>query len=297
MGGMDTPAAEFAITVPLVRRLLREQHPDLAALPLTPFSNGWDNAILRLGDRLAVRLPRRERSAGLILGEQRWLGPIADRVGVPLPVPVRVGVPGSGYPWHWSVIPWFEGSPAAALPVAARRPLAAPLAEFAALLHAPAPAEAPANPFRGVPLEHCRDRVHERLRGNTVPRADELLALWERLSATPPWPGPPVWLHGDLHPANVLVTSGDEPRLAAVLDFGDLTAGDPATDLAVAWLLFDGPGRAAFRARLEALRAVDPATWDRARAWAVLFGGLLGALTDDPPLAAVGAHALEQVLD
>jgi aminoglycoside phosphotransferase (APT) family kinase protein len=49
------------------------------------------------------------------------------------------------------------------------------------------------------------------------------------------WDGPPIWLHGDLHPFNLVVNQG---RLSAVIDFGDLCAGDPATDLAVAWMLF-----------------------------------------------------------
>ena len=59
------------------------------------------------------------------------------------------------------------------------------------------------------------------------------------------WSGPPLWLHGDLHPANILVDATG--HLRAVLDFGDLTAGDPATDLAVAWLAFEPEARAAFR--------------------------------------------------
>src|ERR1700742_500773 len=60
---MDTPAAEVDIDADLVRELLRQQHPDLAELPLELVANGWDNAILRLGERLAVRLPRREVAA------------------------------------------------------------------------------------------------------------------------------------------------------------------------------------------------------------------------------------------
>ena len=46
-----------------------------------------------------------------------------------------------------------------------------------------------------------------------------------------------VWIHGDLHPGNLLVRDG---RLSGVLDFGDVTAGDPATDLSVGWMLLSG---------------------------------------------------------
>ncbi|MFD6950304.1 hypothetical protein A6A08_02170 [Nocardiopsis sp. TSRI0078] len=63
----------------------------------------------------------------------------------------------------------------------------------------------------------------------------------------------------------------------------------------MAWLLFDAPGRAAFPARLAELSPADSDTWDRARAWALLFGSLLYA-SGDAPLTSVGAHALEQVL-
>ncbi|WP_312889246.1 phosphotransferase [Nocardiopsis aegyptia] len=213
----------------------------------------------------------------------------------PVPAPVRVGRPGHGYPWHWSVTPWFEGRMAAELPVADRRPLAAPLADFVTRLHVPAPDDAPANPVRGVPLRDRHDRVVRYLESGRVPRPRDLRALWEGLADTPARTGPPLWVHGDLHPANLLVTAADRPCLAAVLDFGDLTSGDPATDLAAAWMLFDAPGRAAFRA---ALPHVDPHTWDRARGWAVVLGAATGAhSSDDPLLDAIGRHALAQALD
>ena len=115
------PAANIDVTEQLVRRLLTQQFPDLAGLPLRLAANGWDNAIFRLGSNLAVRLPRREAAAHLIEHEQRWLPQLTRGLG----------------------------------------------------------------------------------------RA----------------------------PAANLVTRGG--TLAAVIDFGDLTAGDPATDLAAAWLVFD----------------------------------------------------------
>lgn len=294
---MDIPAAEVDITPELVRLLLADQHPDLAGLPLSTAANGWDNTILRLGGSLAVRLPRRERAAALIRNEQRWLGGIAARLRTPVPAPVRVGAPGRGYPWHWAVVPWFEGRPAAGAPVADRGGIAAPLADFAVRMHVPAPADAPANPFRGVPLADRAAGFHRRLEaGPDLPDRDLLAGLWDGLAAAPPWPGPALWLHGDLHPANILL-SPDGRSLSAVLDFGDLTSGDPATDLAVAWMLFDPAGRSAFRARVDAAGTVDPHVWDRARAWALLFGVLLASHSDDAPLlAGIGEHTLDQVV-
>ena len=47
---MATPAAEVDVDVPLVAALLRDQHPDLADLPMAVAANGWDNVVVRLGD-------------------------------------------------------------------------------------------------------------------------------------------------------------------------------------------------------------------------------------------------------
>lgn len=94
----STPPAETPIDEALVARLLAEQHPDLAGLPLRLAATGWDNATYRLGDDLAVRLPRIAAAAPLVANEQRWLPELAPRLPVPVPVPVRTGEPGQGYP-------------------------------------------------------------------------------------------------------------------------------------------------------------------------------------------------------
>ncbi|GAB3695418.1 aminoglycoside phosphotransferase family protein [Nocardiopsis oceani] len=301
---MRTPPAEVAITPELVRRLLRDQHPDLAELPVAPVANGWDNAILALGQHMCVRMPRREVAAQLVVNEQRWLPGIADRVGVPVSAPLRVGAPGQGYPWHWSVNPWFEGRTAAEIPVDERSDLVEPLARFLARLHAPAPDDAPENPFRGVPLRVRDAKLRERLADSGIPRRAELLALWEKLVDTPDWTGPALWLHGDLHPANILVSTDTRTRaegrlaLAAVLDFGDLTSGDPASDLAVAWLTFNTEDRARLRSDLDHLTGIDEHTWHRARAWAILYAALLAISADEHPLlGAIGEHTVTQLLD
>ncbi len=307
------PAAEVDVTTDLVRRLLVEQHPDLARLPLRPVTTGWDNVLLRLGDRLAVRMPRRASAAALVEHEQRWLPLLAPRLGTPVPTPVRVGRPSATYPWSWSVVPWFDGPTAATVRPAARRDLAVPLADVVVRLHVPAPADAPVNPVRGVPLRDRDAVVRERLASGAVPEPDQVTAVWDRALAAPPWTGPPLWLHGDLHPANLLVADdGAGQALAAVLDFGDLTAGDPATDLATAWLTFDATGRAAFRDHVDRVSrptgpggpggpgapgAPDAATWTRARGWALVMAtAMLAHSDDDPVVAAIGRHALPEVL-
>ncbi|WP_431245745.1 aminoglycoside phosphotransferase family protein [Leifsonia xyli] len=287
----DTPAADIRTDAALVERLLAEQHPDLQG-PLRLVSDGWDNQLYRLGDRYAVRVPRREVAAHLIEHEQRMLPGIAARVHVPVPVPVRVGLPSAVFPWPWSIVAWFDGTDGASVDAPSRAGLAEPLARFVGELAVPAP-DAPANPVRGVPLAARHDVVATRLRSlSGRMEVAHLEQAWREAVEAPAWSGPPLLLHGDLHPGNLLLD--DAGSLAAVLDFGDVTSGDPATDLATAWLTFDGDARDVFRRALPA--EPDAATWRRARGWAVAMGSALATASDDNPrMAALARHALEQL--
>lgn len=291
-----TPAAEVDITESLVTRLLREQHPDLLDLPLRHVASGWDNATWRLGDDLALRLPRRTASAQLILHEQRWLPEIARRVSLPVPEPLRVGRPSGAYPWSWSVVRWLEGEDATRVPVAATE--AARLGRFLGELHEPAPSEAPQNPFRGVPLTERQSGFDERFARlrSTLPAGtldfEALLEIW-RDALAEPFDEEARWLHGDLHPKNVLAANG---RLVGIVDWGDLAGGDPATDLASAWMLFPRETRA------ELWRSYgdpDAGLLRRAAGWATLLGVILldTGLADDPPFREVGRRTLVRLVE
>ena len=298
----DMPAAEVDVDEPLVRRLLAEQFPDLAGLPLSPLAFGWDNAVLRLGDDLVVRLPRRAVAAALVAHEQRWLPTLAGSLPLPVPVPLRSGAPSpdAGYPWPWSVCPWLPGTVAAERPPDDLDAAARTLGAFVRALHVPAPPDAPANPYRGVPLPDRQpvlldwlDRLRDDHR--QAPRLDvpAVRARWDELVSTPPWTGPAVWLHGDLHLANVLVDGpAGDARLSAVIDFGDLTAGDPATDLFVAWQLLPPESRTAFRTA-AAPGGVDDDTWRRAEGWALVMAiAYLANSADNPMIASLGRRSL-----
>ncbi|WIE54525.1 aminoglycoside phosphotransferase family protein [Curtobacterium sp. MCBD17_003] len=288
---MHVPDAEIDVDEALVRRLLLDQHPDLAGLPLRPLAEGWDNVVLRLGDELLVRVPRREAAAHLVEHEQRWLPGIAARVRhvVAVPEPVRIGRPSAVFPWSWTVTRWVAGRPAGAstdLPRDAPETLAA----FLRALHVTAPEDALHNPVRGGPLNGRTTAVARRLRSGRIPRTADLERSWTQVAAAPAWQGPALWLHGDLHPFNIVV---DDHALVAVVDFGDLTAGDPATDLATAWLTFGREARQRFRAAL----APDDDTWTRARGWAMSIATALAASPDGSDQRAAGLRALEAVLD
>ncbi|HWJ63732.1 MAG TPA: aminoglycoside phosphotransferase family protein [Acidimicrobiales bacterium] len=291
-GPVAKPSAEVDIDEELVRSLLAAQHPDLADRPLVELDAGWDNVIYRLGEDLVVRLPRRSLAAPLVLHEQRWLPDLAPRLPLPIPVPLRVGRPSPTYPWHWSVSPWFAGETALHAPPADPDSTARLLGRFLAALHQPAPADAPANPFRGIPLadrdERTRawiDQLPDHVDG---PRAH---ACWRAHVDLPRWDGPPQWLHGDLHPHNLVVRDGE---VVAVIDFGDLTGGDPATDLGIAWMLLPPENRPLLRHEV----GVDDATWARGRGWALTLGlAYLANGASTPGFAEAGRTAIEAVLD
>lgn len=291
------PPAEVVLDESLVGGLLAEQHPDLAGLPLAAVDAGWDNFLFRLGDELVVRLPRRAASAGLVLNEQRWLPELAPRLPLEVPVALRLGRPGVGYPWHWSVCPWFEGTMLASGPSHDPAQLASDLGGFFGHLHTRAPGDAPRNPWRGIPLadraEHTRGQIRglEGDPGLGAVELDDVEALWESLWPTPAHAGPPVWLHGDPHPANLLVSGG---RLAAVLDWGDVTSGDPASDLASAWMALPPGQRPVLR---EAAGEIDDDTWVRARGWALALAvAMLTGSADDSIIRGIGLSTLLELM-
>lgn len=288
------PRAELDVTAGLVKALLKEQLPRFSELPLELVANGWDNVIYRLGSEWAVRLPRREAAAQLVLHEQQYLPTYARNSPVPIPGPVHSGRPSGIYPWPWSVTPWLEGRSAVLVSQESRNSAAEDMATFLIAIHVPATAGAPISPVRGVPLETRSDAVLDRLGDSgRYPQASRLRELWSKACLVPPWAGAGLWLHGDLHPANVLLRP--DGGLAAVLDFGDLGAGDPAVDLAVCWLMFDGAARHRFMAAFGP--AVDAGTWARARGWAVVLATAMVSFSDDNlGMAGIGHFSVEQLL-
>lgn len=293
---------EAGVTADLVRELLRDQHPDLAELPLREVDGGWGNQMWRLGDELAVRIQRMDTEPDRQLTERRWLPVLAPRLPLPVPVPVRHGVPSVRFPKLWTVVTWVPGVPLDHGSITRGEHAADTLAAFLRALHGPAPADGPAGSDRGVHPEHCTDGFARLIDAVDAIRPDsaDVRAVWDTAVAAPAWDGPPVWVHGDLHPANVVVADG---TLAGVVDFGDLSVGDPAWDLAAAWVLLP-PGTAGrfFTAYADA----DDATIRRARGLAALkclFLMLMGQNGDrglpggKPAWGPAGRAALDRVLN
>ena len=287
------PAAEVDITADLVRALLAGQHPDLAALPLRFHANGWDNAIWRLGDDRLVRLPRRQLGARIIANEQRWLPHLAGRLPIQIPSPERTGHPANGYPYSWSVVPYIPGVPAVdaagSLDLAT---VATQLGRFLAALHVPAPPDAPANPLRGIPLRGRAESLEASLEILAAQvDADAVRLAWDDALAAPEHDGPPLWLHGDLHPANILIRDG---AVSGIIDFGDITAGDPACDLSIMWMLLPSRCHGQFRA---AYGGIGESLLRRARGWALALAVVfLAHSAGSPWLVRVGGETLNALV-
>ncbi|MFI9323756.1 aminoglycoside phosphotransferase family protein [Kitasatospora aureofaciens] len=271
------PHTPNEITADLIRRLLLDQHPDLAGLPLRLGARGWDNQMWRLGDDLAVRVPWATESAGdMLRKEHTWIPTLPAGLSLPIPVPQRLGEPSERFPHPWLVTTWVPGTPADLAPVTRAASSARSLAAFLTALHRPAPASAPTGrDDRGGPLALHAEQFTEGLATATdlglIPAPDAVRTLWEDAVTAPPWTGPALWIHGDLHPANVLTADG---TLCGVIDFGALCAGDPACDLAAAWNLLPDGAAELFHQAYEP--AADPATLRRARGWALIraLGGI-----------------------
>jgi aminoglycoside phosphotransferase (APT) family kinase protein len=271
---------EIPIDAELVRALVRRAMPDHAEVPVRRLSSsGSTNALFRLGDDLLVRLPRQPGGSATIAKEGTWLPLVGPQLPIPVPEIVAIFGPDDDYPERWSVVRWIEGEHPQVVgpdtpPDPARQDLARDLvAVLRSLEQAEVPKEAVSSPdlhwYRGDPLatmaettrgniEHCR-----RLRDFGFD-LDAAGRIWDEAMTLPGAAAQtiPRWYHGDLAAENLLVRNG---ALAAVLDFGGLSVGDPTVDLVVAWEILDPPSRELFRRQL----GVDDATWLRGRAWAL----------------------------
>ena len=270
---MSMPPAEVTLTDELVTSLVASQHPDLAHLSVKFVEEGWDNALYRLGDELLVRLPRRLAAVEAAHHEHRWLVELGPQLSLPIPVPLRLGGPSEDYPWPWSIVPWFIGVPGDLVEKINERKSAMKLGRFLKELHQIAPFDAPSNPWRGVALSE-RTEEFDRYSSQIVDlelRSGAREAYAHALNADA-FIGPKHWIHGDLHPANALFV---ESTLNAIIDFSDLCAGDPATDLAGGWMMLSPP---AIGQMLTAYEGSNGAMISRARGWAALFGVLFVVL-------------------
>ena len=296
-GEGEGPDGRAGIDAALVRRLIAAQFPQWRDLPVRPVAvDGWDNRTYRLGDRMTVRLPTAAGYVPAVEKENAWLPVLAGHLPVPVPPVLGMGEPGEGYPYPWSVRGWLDGDTATTPDrVGDLTGFAVALGHFLLALQAVDPAGGPAagehSWHRGAPPAYYDAETRAALAElDGLVDTERAAAVWDAALAAE-FTGPPVWFHGDIAGGNLLVK---DDRLAAVLDFGTSGVGDPACDLVIAWTLFSGESRAAFRRTV----AQDPATWARARGWALWKSLITLAEFRDtsPQRAAEHARVIDEVL-
>jgi len=246
---MRMHADQVDVTVADARRLLP---PELAGRPVRPVASGGTvNAVFRIGDDLALRVPL--RPFGGELREPAALRALAPHLPVAIPRPYAHDAERG-----WTIQQWLPG----VTPKSDGRGGRALADDLVAVLEAlwRVPTSGAVPPARSL-------WPHPVVRAAIDAAADELdatatLAAWERLSAAGPWRRPPVWVHGDLLPGNILLRGG---RLVGLIDFAGAGVGDPACDLMVFWHVLGRSDRACVRRRL----GLDDDTWHRGAAWAL----------------------------
>ena len=259
----------FDITPELAHKLITEQFPEYAHLPIMhPEKQGHDNRTYRLGNEMLIRMPIAEVYALKVPKEQQLLPKLAPHLSVSIPVPIKMGTPSKDYPYLFSIYKWLEGISINLLVLDddILKQLAFDLAKFLKELQSIHDVEGPVpgqhNWWRGdhvsVYDKGAREQI-EKLAGRID--ADKAIYLWECACKTR-WDKPPVWIHGDFAIGNMLLKDG---KLSAIIDFGGMALGDPACDLVIAWTFLKGKARDIFIQKM----ALDEDSWLRARGWAL----------------------------
>jgi aminoglycoside phosphotransferase (APT) family kinase protein len=288
--------AEYGPATHVVAALIAEQCPQFSSLPINRFqSSGTDHWLYRLGEEYVLRLPKREEAVRQADREHRFLKRFTN---LPLATPdiVFKGTPTLTLPNRWSIMRWIEGDDATRAPVTDWAYAALRLGSFVAAMRrcdaSDAPPAGPDNAWRGMPLATLDARV---ARGIAALSADydcgTLSEIWNRARSAPQWDAAAVWVHGDLHAANIVVHEG---RIAGVVDFGLIAVGDPAVDLMPGWSVIPKTERAHFRKAAE----VDEATWERGMGWALYVGvvALPFHRITNPALAKIARGMIDAVL-
>ncbi|MCT4638499.1 MAG: phosphotransferase [Bacteroidales bacterium] len=256
------------VTEDIVKSLIEQQFGDMKKLPVRFLDSGADNNNYLLGNQYLVRLPKDKDAAALINNEIKWLPYLQNRLNIDIPVPHRVGEPTDTFLWNWTITPWFRGDTADISAIDNRE--ISVVTDFLKTLHSYAPKDAPINPYRGVALTKKAADVQERinrLKTRTDLITNKITQLWET-AINEPVPEYKTLIHGDLHPKNIITSNR---KIKAVIDWGDITTGDPANDIAILWMLFND--KTAINNALKQYGA-SQSLINRSIGWAIFFGTL-----------------------
>ena len=290
-------AGQLTVSPQMVRELVDEQFPGWRGLPITGItSSGTVNAIFRIGDELAARFPLQPADVAStrrrLESEAEAARELLGRTRFATPEVVALGEPGANYPLPWSVQTWLPGVTAADEDPAESAGFAHDLAEFVCGVRA---IDTRGRAFRGNGrggdlrshdswMEACFGRSEQLL---DVPRLRRMWGTMRTLART----APDTMTHGDLIPANVLVSGG---RLTGIIDVGGMGPADPALDLVGAWHLLEAQPRQVVRDYL----GCDDLEWERGKAWAFeQAAGLVWYYRDsNPAMSRMGLRTLQRIL-
>ena len=255
------------INTELVKQLIIEQFPNWSDLDIKPVKlSGNDNRTFHLGESMSVRLPSEECYVPQVEKEHIWLPILAQKLRLPISIPLAKGKPSKYYPWPWTINQWIDGETINKENISDLNQFATDLGQFLNELQS---IDASGGPMAGKHNFHRGGNlaVYDKETRDSIENTKEffnedlLIEIWET-SLNSKWERNPVWIHGDIAPGNLLVKNG---KLCAVIDFGILGVGDPSCDAAMAWTFFDEHSRKTFKEVLK----FDENTWNRARGWAL----------------------------
>jgi aminoglycoside phosphotransferase (APT) family kinase protein len=255
------------ITAELARKLIKNQFPEFAHLDIQPVKiQGHDNRTFCLGSDVLIRMPTAESYALKVPKEQNLLPQLAPLLTIAIPIPLTMGHPSEDFPFPFSIYKWLDGESANCTDISDinLEGIALNLANFLKELQeidtSFGPTAGEHNWYRGAHIS-----VYDQQARNQIEQLAEFIdhteavKLWNKALSTK-WHKPPVWIHGDFAPGNILI---QENKLVGVIDFGGMGIGDPACDLVIAWTFLHNKAREIFKHSIN----MDQDTWLRARAW------------------------------
>jgi aminoglycoside phosphotransferase (APT) family kinase protein len=299
---VTVPPDDIQLDTAQVARIVRRQFPELPTLSVSYLDEGYDSRAFEVDGAWVFRFPKRAEVERQLQVEIRAVPELARTSPVPLPDHRFRGLPDPDCPYHFSGYRKLAGVPAdhvdpEVLPVAIWAPA---LGRFLSWLHRFPIAEAARRGVERVDAHQLIDGIRtealldlERL-VEVAPAAP--VDRWRAVIAAGVHAGPAVAqavVHRDLAAEHILCDRLTG-TLTGVIDWTEISIGDPALDLACA---FHWAGEAGFDAVMSVYdRPVDADVLERVRVFAAARGlgdVAFGLEMRRPESVATGLRAIE----
>ena len=246
IGFYEPPPADRELTAEIVRRVVREQFPELAVAMVAPLGDGWENDTYLVDDHVVFQFPR-QAGSDYFEWEERVHTLVSSVIGDMAAVPriTRWGQPSALFPYRFAGYERIPGVVANDPSVRLNPELADDIGRVLARLHAiTAEAATAANVYAVAPVDRANLVSGLALvRGwvNDVPEIRQHVpdpCKWlDRAPRAPgAYRGPPRFIHDDFQMEHVLVSLTTN-RLSGIIDWGG-GFGDPMRDFS--YVLLNG---------------------------------------------------------